>query len=336
MREKKTRIIPLLVLLLLTGIVFIMVGVVIPRQKYQKAMGLLSVGEYDEAYGMLAELGKDKIITGSINERADALLEAGDADGAYALLAELTDEESRERRMEIKRQQIRDTQEGKYFTLGRYEQDNKPETGPEPIEWKVLARDGDRVLVISRYILDCLRYDEEYQRVTWETCTLRSWLNGEFLNAAFDPEEQLLIPTTHVTADPNPDFDVDPGEDTEDKLFLLSIPEAEVYFHPDPYVFPHVVYDTNEMYKKVAKYEAKPSTLYCKPTAYAAARGNISQEGAGHGAACWWLRSPGMRASSAACADHFGLFDTWGVLVNCDNGTTIPGVRPVMWIDLGT
>ncbi len=70
MREKKTRIIPLLVLLLLTGIVFIMVGVVIPRQKYQKAMGLLSVGEYDEAYGMLAELGKDEIITGSINGKS--------------------------------------------------------------------------------------------------------------------------------------------------------------------------------------------------------------------------------------------------------------------------
>ena len=336
MRSSRRIMIALLILLLPTGIVLLLTGVVIPRQKTQKAMELLSEGEYAEACAILAELGKDEIIIGSIHARADALLEAGDADGAYALLAELTDEGSREKRMEIKRQQIRDTQEGKYFTLGRYEQDNKPGNGPEPIQWMVLARDGDRVLVISRYILDCVRYDEEYRRVTWETCTLRAWLNGEFLDSAFDADEQLLIPTTHVTADPNPDFAVDPGEDTEDKLFLLSIPEAEVYFHPDPYVFPHVVYDTNEMYKKVAKYEAKPSTLYCKPTAYAAARGNISQEGAGHGAACWWLRSPGMRASSAACADHFGLFDTWGVLVNCDNGTTIPGVRPVMWIDLGT
>ena len=125
----------------------------------------------------------------------------------------------------------------------------------------VLARDGDRVLVISRYVLDCVRYDEEYRRVTWETCTLRAWLNGEFLNAVFDPEEQLLIPPTHVTADPNPDFDVDPGEDTEDKLFLLSIPEAEAYFHPDPYMIPHPGFNTQEMYKAVAKYEAKPSTL---------------------------------------------------------------------------
>ena len=339
MRTKmyKRSLIALLVLLLLTGIVFIMVGVVIPRQKTQQAMGLLSVGEYDEAYAILAELGKNDIIIASVNERADALLEAGDGDGAYALLAELTDEASRERRMEIKRQQIRDTQEGRYFTLGRYEQDNKPENGPEPIEWKVLARDGDRVLVISRYILDCVRYDEEYRRVTWETCTLRAWLNGEFLNSAFDAEEQLLIPTTHVTADRNPDFDVEPGEDTEDKLFLLSIPEAEAYFHPDPYVLPLANTGDYKLVKKVlAKYEANPSTLYCKSTAYAAARGNIPRGGAFKGAASWWLRAPGMRASSAATADTYGLFDTWGHLVNCDGGTRLPGVRPAMWIDLGT
>ena len=334
--KARRRVAAAIVLLLLAGIVPILIGVILPRQKYQRAMELLSECEYSEAYAMLAELGKTEIITGSINERADALLEAGDADAAYALLAELTDEESRTRRIEIKRQQIRDTREGKYFTLGRYEQDNKPGTGPEPIEWMVLDREGNRVLVISRYILDCVRYDEEYRRVTWETCTLRAWLNGEFLDSAFDADEQLLIPTTHVTADPNPDFDVDPGEDTEDKLFLLSIPEAEAYFHPDPYMIPHPGFNTQEMYKAVAKYEAKPSTLYCKPTAYAAARGRISRDGAGHGAASWWLRAPGMRASSAALADHFGLFDTWGDLVNCDGGTTIPGVRPAMWIDLGT
>ena len=330
----KRSLIALLVLLLLTGSVWITAKAVIPRQKTQRAMDLLSDGEFEEAYGILAELGKDEIIAGSIHARADALLEAGEADAAYALLAGLTDEASRTKRMEIKRKQIRETQEGRYFTLGRYEQDNKPENGPEPIEWMVLDREGDRVLVISRYILDCVRYDEEYRRVTWKTCTLRAWLNGEFLDSAFDADEQLLIPTTHVTADPNPGFDVDPGEDTEDKLFLLSIPEAEAYFHPDPYMIPHPGFNTQEMYKAVAKYEAKPSTLYCKPTDYAAARGRISQSGAGHGAASWWLRTPGMRASSAALADHFGLFDTWGDLVNCDGGTTIPGVRPAMWIDL--
>lgn len=337
MRSSRRIMIALLILLLPTGIVLLLTGVVIPRQKTQKAMELLSEGEYAEACAILAELGKDEIIIGSIHARADALLEAGDADGAYALLAELTDEGSREKRMEIKRQQIRDTQEGKYFTLGRYEQDNKPGNGPEPIQWMVLARDGDRVLVISRYILDCVRYDEEYRRVTWETCTLRAWLNGEFLDSAFDADEQLLIPTTHVTADPNPDFAVDPGEDTEDKLFLLSIPEAEAYFHPDPYVIPLANTGDFKLVEKVlAKYEANPSTLYCKPTAYAAARGNIPRGGAFKGAADWWLRAPGMRASSAATADPYGLFDTWGHLVNCDGGTRLPGVRPAMWIDLGT
>jgi len=326
MRAKKTRIISVLVILLLVGIVPILIGVVIPLQKYQKAMGFLSAGEYDEAYTILSELGKDEIITGSINERADALLEAGEADAAYALLSCLTDEAGREKRIEIKRQQIRDTPEGGYFTLGRYEQDNRTGNGPEPIQWMVLAREGDRVLVISRYILDCVRYDEEYRRVTWETCTLRAWLNGEFLNSAFDPDEQLLIPTTHVTADPNPDFAVDPGNDTEDKLFLLSIPEAVEYLHLDPYTIPH-----DASMKVVEQYEKRPSTVVCRPTVYAAAHSGASNKNIG----CW-LRAPGMRASSAALTGNFGLIDTWGKVVNCDGATMIPGVRPVMWIDLGT
>lgn len=329
--RKKTRRILLSAALLavLTAAVLLLTLVLIPGRKLDRAMALLEAGEYETAYGLLAELGKNEIITGSINARADALLEAGDADGAYALLAELTDEESRERRMEIKRQQIRNTQEGKYFSLGRYEQDNKPETEPEPIEWKVLARDGDRVLVISRYILDCLLYDEEYRRVTWETCTLRAWLNGEFLNSAFDPEEQLLIPTTHVTADPNPDFDVDPGEDTEDKLFLLSIPEAERYFHPVSVPAPH-----GGSIQEAERYFHTYSTLWCKPTAFAAPKSNVDftqNEAVG-----WWLRTPGLSSASAAMADRLGKIDTWGKLVNCEGGKKTPGVRPAMWIDLGT
>ena len=73
----KRSLIALLVLLLLTGSVWITAKAVIPRQKTQRAMDLLSDGEFEEAYGILAELGKDEIIAGSIHARADALLEAG-------------------------------------------------------------------------------------------------------------------------------------------------------------------------------------------------------------------------------------------------------------------
>ena len=83
---------------------------------------------------------------------------------------------------------------GETITFGRYEQDSDPENGPEPIEWLVLASQGDRVLAVSLYALDCRQYHESFTEVTWETCTLRGWLNDEFLNTAFSYEEKAGIP----------------------------------------------------------------------------------------------------------------------------------------------
>ncbi|MBP3696995.1 MAG: hypothetical protein J6J45_05560, partial [Clostridia bacterium] len=70
-----------------------------------------------------------------------------------------------------------DTQVGDYITFGSYEQDNDLSNGKEPIEWLVLDKQDGKVLVISKYALDAKPYNDEYVDVTWETCTLRSWLN---------------------------------------------------------------------------------------------------------------------------------------------------------------
>ena len=348
-------VIRLAILLILCVAALILMLVVIPGQKYKQAMELLASGEYesayalleelqrndvvtnskseradalleaeefDDAYALLTELGKYDDIAASKNVRADALLEAGEENAAYALLAGLADEASRNKRIGIKREQISETKVGRSFTLGLYEQDNNLKNGPEPIRWIVLARDGDRVLVISRYVLDCKLYDEERRPVTWETCTLRAWLNGEFLNAAFDADELELIQTTHVTADPNPIYDADPGADVDDKLFLLSLYEAESYFLPDM--------------TGIAKwrvYEQTYPALLCEPTAYSAAHGCAPQSE--NGSARWWLRTPGLSASSAAWVTRTGGFRDQGSLVDCSNSLVIPGIRPAMWIDLG-
>ena len=349
-------VISLVILLALGAAALIITLVMMPRQKYKQAMKLLSSGEYepayalleelqrndvvtnskseradalleaeefDDAYALLTELGKYDVIAASKNVRADALLEAGEENAAYAMLAGLTDNISREKRMEIKRQQIAELKVGRSFTFGLYEQDNSQKNGPEPIRWVILARDGDRVLVISRYVLDCKLYNEERQPVTWETCTLRAWLNGEFLTAAFDADEQDLIQMTHVTADPNPIYNVDPGMDTEDKLFLLSLPEAELYFLPDGTGIP-----------KRKLYEGSYPALLCEPTAYSAAHGCAPQSE--NGSARWWLRTPGYSASSAAWVTRTGGFRDQGSLVDCSNSLVIPGIRPAMWIDLGS
>ena len=74
---------------------------------------------------------------------------------------------------------------GNSVSFGSYEQDNNPANGKEEIEWIVLDVQGDRSLLISKYALDCKKYNTEWTDGTWESCSLRKWLNSDFLNAAF-------------------------------------------------------------------------------------------------------------------------------------------------------
>ena len=87
--------------------------------------------------------------------------------------------------------------------FGSYEQDGDAANGKEPIEWLVLARDGDKALLLSKYALDHQSFMPFYEPVTepftWESCSLRQWLNSTFLNAAFSAEEQRRLLTTTVT-----------------------------------------------------------------------------------------------------------------------------------------
>ncbi|MBR4550778.1 MAG: hypothetical protein IKO13_00625, partial [Oscillospiraceae bacterium] len=87
---------------------------------------------------------------------------------------------------------------GDHVFFGHYEQDGDKSNGSEEIEWRVLEVREDRVLVISEYGLDVKPYNSTYGGVTWETCSLRKWLNGDFLTEVFTEEEQEQIRSTKV------------------------------------------------------------------------------------------------------------------------------------------
>ena len=108
---------------------------------------------------------------------------------------------------------------GDIIVFGTYEQDNDTTNGKEDIEWLVLAKKGNRILVISDKALDRQPYNSSRTRVTWETCTFRNWLNNDFINAAFTAEERAMIPTVTVSADMNPEYDTNPGNATKDRVF---------------------------------------------------------------------------------------------------------------------
>ena len=192
---------------------------------------------------------------------------------------------------------VKNAQVGDTVLFGTYEQDNDSSNGKEDIEWLVLAKEDDRILVTSKYALDCRRYNNAYESVTWESCTLRRWLNDAFLSTAFSADEQALIPTVTVSADKNPSHSTNPGNSTRDRVFLLSVPEAERYFASD-------------------------AERQCTPTAYASSQGSISDKG------MWWLRSPGYHAGYAACVSSDGAVYGRGNGVYDDHSV----VRPALWI----
>ncbi len=113
-----------------------------------------------------------------------------------------------------------------------------------------------------------------------------------------------MIPTVTVSADKNPEYSTDPGNATQDKVFLLSITEANEYFSSD-------------------------SARQCKHTAYAIANG--AYRNPDNGTCSWWLRSPGYKQRQVAYVDKNGYVYKRG----CDVGASVP-IRPALWITLNS
>ena len=159
-------------------------------------------------------------------------------------------------------------QTGERFEFGRYPQGENGEV--QPITWRVLRRDKDSLLVISELGLDVKPYHKRDCAVTWRGCTLRSWLNGEFLQKAFTEVEQSLIKTNHLANNAGPK--------TDDRVYLLSRDEAESLFADD-----------NDRITKSTAYILKIG-----------ADTNDSTDNA------WWLRSRGNHDFSAAYVNAAG------------------------------
>ena len=214
-----------------------------------------------------------------------------------------------DKRFESELAELKNAYVGSYVAFGKYEQDNSLINGKEDIEWLVLDREGTNLLLISRYALDCKNFNEGNADITWENCSLRRWLNQTFINGAFSVQEQKVIQTVNVSADKNPDFDISSGNNTTDKIFVLSITEAYNYFSYD-------------------------SMRQCNPTDYAVAQGvypdnNYMKDS--RPTCWWWLRTPGDVANSAAGVRNDGSIGMDGFYFKDINDFA---VRPALWVNV--
>lgn len=287
---------------------------------YEDAVTLMNAGKYTEAIAAFEALGGHKdsleqidacnafIMEENYNE-AVALRSAGNVDEAYAIFAKLGDyKDAQEQATSISRTEkakkaLRSATPGSYIKFGSYEQDHNSANGKEDIEWLVLEVDEGYALLVSKYGLDQQPYHTTCDAVTWETCSLRKWLNNDFFNTAFFAEEQVFIPTATVYAGVNKETQVNPGRAVEDKVYILSIEEAKKYMGFD-----------------VAR--------QCEPTDYAVSNGSLEFEK--NGCTWWWLRAPGLDRCNAAVVMTYGNIVTNGVFVNTD----CTSVRPVIWVKI--
>lgn len=195
---------------------------------------------------------------------------------------------------------------GDLLTLGVYEQDNDPATAPEPIEWQVLAVEEGRALLISRYSLDSRQFNSEWTVSNWAECSLRAWLNEDFLQTAFTAGEQALILDTLVSTPANMSYKTPGGPDVTDRLFILSVEEARQYLKSGP----------------ARKAQATPWAV--EQQIY------VKQTGANTGNSPWWLRTIGQGSNTAVYVKEDGNILFKGIDVDYYSN----GVRPAMWVDL--
>ena len=185
------------------------------------------------------------------------------------------------------------------------EQETKPGEGSQTglfskvefggASWYILDKKDGKTLLLSEKIIEKRAYSGAPGAVTWETSALRGYLNGEYLNGFSAADREKICEVTNANR-PNGKYAVSGGADTLDRVFLLSLEEAEVYLG------------------------GFADVLIAKT--------------ADSGAAFWWfLRSPGEAADVAACVTAGGLIDYHGVADSVE--TPIGGVRPAMWVELG-
>lgn len=186
---------------------------------------------------------------------------------------------------------------GDTIFFGHYEQDGDLLNGPEPIEWIILDGTDSSMMLISKYPLDYQAYNDKKKDTTWAKCSLREWLNDEFIEDAFYPAESAVIAKMEVdngnSQTKGSEWDTNGGKNTSDQVYLLSYNEYSQYIEDDSI-------ELNPYVKKKGA------------------------DGLFNDNTTWWLRSPG-KAKNNACFVGNGKIESASVSdKRC--------IRPVIWL----
>ena len=243
-----------------------------------------------------------------------------------------TTEKLKEIDMPTKLQKMQKANVGDYVEIGSYEQDGNFKNGFESIEWLVLEKTDSKVLLISKFGLDCIPFSNDNDvpntsksNATWETSNLRKWLNNSFYNKAFSDFEKQYIAQTVVENYDYTHQKTGSGFTTESGTVIQGLKTIKVTKNSTN----DFLYVFNEV--EAEKYFSTSKSRKAKPTQYAKNIGaDISYGDGKH--AWWWLRTnPGMNWNHSIVSGKGGI-STNSLPPTCETIT----VRPAMWVDISS
>ena len=205
---------------------------------------------------------------------------------------------------------IADAKVGQLVSFGEYEQNADDSDGTEDILCIVTEENGDTLTLMSLYCLDVVPYSLENTDTTWETSYLREFLNNDFYDSAFSIGEKNMIVDSEVINNDNPVHGTFGGNNTTDKVYIMSIEEAM------------------EFYSVAEPVEMFYDRIHAQATEYAIQKG-VWLEIPDSSRCWWWLRSPGGSASQAAEIGSAGYCSFNGSFVD----STERALRPVIKIN---
>ncbi len=201
----------------------------------------------------------------------------------------------------------------------------------EPLLWRALeVRDGT-ALLLSHYAVECEPFQKDLADVSWENCTLRSWLNGygplanvsaadysdsktNFMDSAFTEEEQAAILEYPVRNEKNYYFGMDSGKETADKIFIPA--ESELF-----------IYDSSQIHGFSPRDDIADRAKQFRPTGYALWKGIWSASADEvKGNVFWITRTTGYTHANVVYVDESGYMYNRGILVTCSDAAVIPAL----------
>lgn len=181
---------------------------------------------------------------------------------------------------------------GQYFDFGYY--------GDENMVWQVVDIQDGKALIVCKNAVEAMAYNETGEAVSWEECSLRTWLNDEFYNVAFTDEERSHIVLTNLSTSGSETYNTTGGNDTYDYVFIPG------YF--------------DELWTYFSREADRPCIITVHATE------NYEQEDAME--CIWWTRSPGEMQNQIMYITPKGAVKSTKYV-----GKKY-GVRPAMWIEM--